>query len=122
MDKRVILVEDEECGEEFKVLLPSFGFDVLLYRGGSAAIHDVVDGLDYDIGLVDRSLPDCDGEKVIWHLKRTNPNKPVLSMSGYDKPARYADGHITKMVSVESLARSLSYYLDTRGREEKRVG
>jgi DNA-binding response OmpR family regulator len=54
---------------------------ILFARDGAHA-RSLVDGIDFSVALVDLSLPDCSGFQLIEELHRTNPDLPIIAISG----------------------------------------
>ena len=83
MSYTVLLVEDDFfCSESLDDYLKGKGFLVIPYEKGYDALQHILGREKYDIGIVDLSLPGIDGFEVIRASKKTNPNIPIISLSG----------------------------------------
>ena len=101
MGNNILIVEDENCGEDYQEFFEKCGEDVVfLYRDGEKLVDDLQYGLDYDIAIVDRSLPgSVNGDEVIKQLKNKYSEKQVICISCYGSmKARTtkADKHLEK--------------------------
>jgi DNA-binding NtrC family response regulator len=90
---RIIVVEDEVLGEDVVDEFKYEGFSVFRYLDSKDVI-DNLDELDYDLAIVDRSIPDSSfkgiyGDELIEYLKDKYPSKPIICISAYSKDQRY---------------------------------
>lgn len=79
-----------------KMFFERKGYSVKLYEDGRALRDAIENGLDYDLAIVDRSLPGVSGDDIIELSKKLHPEIPVICVSGYqffkdDKVVRKAD-------------------------------
>lgn len=79
------------------------GHLVLQFSEGREVIDKAREGLEYDVALVDRSIPDVDGDEVTIELKRLYPKRPIINVSGYGISSPYADANIRKPVRFNVL-------------------
>ena len=116
----ILLVEDNLAQlENLKESLEERGYFIIPFHDGYGATTFINEGYDYKLGIVDLSLPDCDGEIVIKTSKKANPEVPVISSSGYylGTVARLrlgSDQHIVKgLYHNEKLFEAIdSYFKD----------
>ena len=90
----VLLVEDEEGVRAFtKNALQRFGYRVLEAESGESALT-LLGGLamPIDLLLTDVVLPGMDGRELARQLNESQPETPVLFMSGYATALRTEDG------------------------------
>jgi DNA-binding response OmpR family regulator len=84
MEKRIIVVEDEEnVRETLDILLTNAGFSVRsLATGGQ--IFDTIDEFHPDVILLDVMLDDLDGRDICKSIKENPPTThiPVIMLSG----------------------------------------
>ena len=79
---RILVVEDEEAVANFlKVGLESDHYAVDLVRDGEQAQAQIAEA-DYDLVILDLTLPKLDGFQVLSHLRAQKPSLPVLILSG----------------------------------------
>lgn len=80
---RVLVVDDEEdfCRVLF-LLLKAEGFDPIVANSGETALAMIEQGLP-DAVLLDVKMPGVDGQQVLKHLKKMQPDLPVLIMTAY---------------------------------------
>ena len=106
MGNAILVVEDEVCGDYYQKYLEGQGHVVMVYKDGQELLGDLENDLLYDIAVVDRSLPNVDGDVVIGKLKDKYPRQPVICTSAYggalSRVAR-ADAHLDKPFSIEDL-------------------
>ena len=79
---RVLLVEDDSAtAQSIELMLKSEGFVVYTTDLGEEGV-DLGKLYDYDIILLDLSLPDMTGFDVLKHLRVARVNTPILILSG----------------------------------------
>src|ERR1043166_6293974 len=79
---RVLLIEDEPAtARAVELMLSAEGFNVYTTDLGEEGI-DLGKLYDYDIILLDLSLPDMDGHDVLKKLRTAKVQTPVLILSG----------------------------------------
>ncbi len=86
MEKRIIVVEDEEnVRETLDIILTNAGFTVKSFATGDRVI-DTIQEFHPDVILLDVMLDDLDGRDICKSIKE-NPlthNIPVIMLSGVD--------------------------------------
>ena len=80
------------------------------------AAHD-----NFDLALLDLSLPDVSGFEGLIRVRATFPKLPIIVVSGHEEPEliRYAislgiSGYITKSTSRSELALAISEVMNSR--------
>lgn len=76
------------------------------------------DGVDYDLVLLDYNLPDSNGEQCLQQLASTQPNSPIVMLSGNNDAVLIqrllglgAKGYITKNVSMSVMLSAIQLVL-----------
>lgn len=120
-DPVVLLVDDNELVRgSVSAVLRREGFDVLAFATGEEAIGAIESGeFDFAFALIDLSLPDIPGERVVVALRMQDPNVRILAISGYPanmlKPQLDMIGvnsFLQKPFDTEELLEALSVSLD----------
>jgi two-component system cell cycle sensor histidine kinase/response regulator CckA len=116
----VLLVDDEPVVRRVaRELLELGGYRVLEAEGGVAAI-EIFTRECTRLGAVvlDRSMPDLSGDKVLARLGEIDPRVPVIMLSGHlelSEQAGAAAAVLTKPTSAAVLLRALRQVLDQVG-------
>ena len=84
MPKQRILIVDDEPNllESFKVGLELKGYDVTLARGGAEAL-EACDDQTFDIVLLDIRMPVMDGKETLKQLKQKRPDQIVIMLTAH---------------------------------------
>lgn len=116
----VLLVDDNETNRILGVMiLESLGLEVTSTDGGYAAVEAVREG-QFDLVLMDISMPDIDGIEATRQIRKLNPGgRPiVVALTAFvdakEKAACLEVGmadYLTKPIVKEELARALSTWL-----------
>jgi two-component system response regulator FixJ len=80
--KPICIIDDDEwVADSLKVLLETFGFDVLSYRSGCEFLAD---GRRYGAAclVIDQHMPSMDGLNVVGHLQNEGIRVPTILISG----------------------------------------
>ena len=83
-------------------------FYISFYTNGRSAIYAINNqGINYDLAIVDLSLPDISGVEVAEYSKKVNPKIPVIAFTCYDEIFKHADdliitkgGCVTKKIKM----------------------
>lgn len=117
--KRILVVEDEVAIREFEVInLKRVGYDTVEAGNGEEALSIFEEQGDFDIALLDISMPGMDGLTLCKELRRRSPALGIIMLTAraqeMDKISGLmlgADDYITKPFSpTELLARVDSLY------------
>lgn len=117
--KKILIVEDEVAIREFEVInLKRVGYDTVEAGSGEEAIAIYEEQGDFDIALLDISMPGMDGLTLCKELRRRSPALGIIMLTArtqeMDKISGLmlgADDYITKPFSpTELLARVDSLY------------
>lgn len=104
---RILCIDDEELGLQVrKLLLESQGFEVAIATDGRTGL-DLFHTREFDLVVLDHSMPGMNGGEVALELRRLNPATPIILLSAYvtlpEKHVALVDGYLTKGESTESL-------------------
>ncbi|WP_051272860.1 PAS domain S-box protein [Sphingomonas phyllosphaerae] len=81
---RVLLVDDEDAVRASTAdMLAELGFEVIEVASGEAALALVARGVVPDLLITDHLMAGMSGVELIWALRATLPDLPVLIVSGY---------------------------------------
>jgi CheY-like chemotaxis protein len=84
--RHILVVDDDEMVlEVIRLALHSAGFHVHCTTSGNEAI-DITRKNTIDLLLTDVIMPEMTGQKLVEEFRRTNPDVPVIYMSGYLRP------------------------------------
>ena len=123
-----ILIADDEhfVLESLKELLSDRDYEIHTANGGREAI-DHLNKRGFDLVLLDISMPDIDGFKVMDHMKRQNLDTLVIIMTGnatmesaVEALRRGAYYYIIKPFQQEELSKTIANALDQRRLEEQK--
>jgi len=91
--KRILIIEDEEVFiEMFSEKLKQEGFDVVAARNGAWGIKEAQAG-NYDLYILDVSMPVMDGEEILVKLRQDEKTKnvPAIMMSASSQAEKLGD-------------------------------
>ncbi len=117
----ILMIDDDDTILDVsKLMIQELGYNVLVARGGKAAIEIFENNADaIDMVILDMIMPDVDGEVVYEQMKAIKPGVRVLLSSGYSKDGkagsilkRGCDGFIQKPFNMEKLSESIREILD----------
>lgn len=108
---RVLLTEDDkELAEITALNLKKHGLAVDVAFSGEQALHLFEDQREYDVVVLDLSLPDIDGLELLKDFKSAVPNLPVLALTARDGEEdrvggiqKGLDDYLTKPFSCREL-------------------
>ena len=82
---RVLLVDDESAVSEFmQDLLENWGLAVTVFNNGVAACrHFSDDPYNFDLAILDQTMPKMTGLQAAQHLLKLRPDLPVVLYTGY---------------------------------------
>lgn len=130
MHKILIINDSPAINKVLKTRLESGGFSVETVETGEGGIKKARKGL-YQLILVDYKLPDIDGGKICWLLKREKDTKdtPIIFMSAQDEGKLCkiiedagADGYIDVPFEGKELIEKITGFIKTRmGADKKRI-
>jgi len=89
----VLVVDDEAMIREIaQATLERFGYEVVTAKDGKEAL-DILSTADLkiDVVITDLAMPVMDGSQFVRNIRNTDPNIPILAMSGFVEPDQAAD-------------------------------
>jgi DNA-binding NarL/FixJ family response regulator len=113
---RLLLADDHKMFREgIKSLLADFpGIKVVSEACCSAEVIDCVRQEDFDVAILDLSMPGRDGTELIDHVKAMKPDLPILVLTMYSEEAYAsralragASGYMTKDCAAEQLVSAI---------------
>ncbi len=110
MSKKILIVEDEiDITELVRIHLEDFGADIHLCNDGLMAMQ-LLESQDFDLLILDLSLPGLDGLEICDRVRRRDPFLPILMMTArVDEADRIlglemgADDYLPKPFNVMEL-------------------
>jgi CheY-like chemotaxis protein len=123
----ILVVEDEETVRNtLKRILMALGYSVVLAVDGREGVE--IFGKDpeqFDLVLLDLTMPRLDGAEVYAEIRRTNSQTPIVLMSGYSEQEAAAHfsskglaGFIEKPFDLNTLKRVLKTALSGEAKTE----
>ncbi|MBT3182359.1 MAG: hybrid sensor histidine kinase/response regulator [Deltaproteobacteria bacterium] len=120
----VLIVDDDRAFiEELSSVLIETGYDILS-AGSVSAAADIIKARKPDIVLMDKKLPDRDGQKSIFGLKSLSPKTFFIMITAYGSIEStvqgYKDGaslYLTKPVTVEEILEALETTTERKRQE-----
>src|SRR5512145_2555836 len=86
MDKRILLVDDEETTRELiKEILLSKGYNVLCCEDGKSAL-DAYRANPFPVVITDIDMPCMDGNELISRLKEIDDQQVIIVLTIHSKP------------------------------------
>ena len=80
--KKVLVVEDETAIREFEVInLNRAGYTTVEAPNGEEALRLYAEGGDFDIVLLDISMPGIDGLTVCKELRKSSPTLGIIMLT-----------------------------------------
>ncbi len=105
--QKILCIDDETVGLAVrKMMLESEGFDVATAPDGKAGLQ-LFSGAQFDLVLLDYSMPGMNGGEVAQAIRQIRPQTPIILLSAYvtlpEEHVQLADAYITKGESTEVL-------------------
>src|SRR5882724_1492363 len=123
--QRILLCVDDNQSilKICKKILEDFGYQVLTASSGREGL-EVFASNAIDAVILDYEMPEMNGELVASEMKRTNPEIPILMLSGWVSPPESAlqrvDEFVAKGDPVEFMLLAVQQVL-SRGEKRKAV-
>jgi CheY-like chemotaxis protein len=104
---RILCIDDEELGLQVrKLVLESEGFEVTSALDGKTGL-DLFAKRDFDLVLLDYSMPGMNGGEVALEIRRLRPKTPIILLSAYltlpEEHTRLVDAYMTKGEPTQAL-------------------
>ncbi len=109
----ILVVDDEEPVRDVAGrMLESLGFDVILAANGREGL-ELFDAHRHRLRcvLLDRTMPDLDGDQVLARIREIDPDIPVIQISGYGSLEQNGDPFIQKPFTLAVLEKKLANLL-----------
>jgi len=122
--KTLLCVDDNQSSLKiWKIILEDFGYKVLTASSGSEGL-EVFASNAIDAVILDYQMAEMNGELVAGEMKRTNPEIPILMLSGWvslpESALRLVDEFVSKGDRVEFMLLTVQQVL-SRGEKRKLV-
>lgn len=117
---RVLLAEDEHAVSKVAIaFLAELGCRVTHCSHGAQALEEFTNKSDqFDLAMLDHSMPKLSGEAVLRAIREKNPNLPVISTSGYAESMRPRQGQpdvfLAKPFDLAGLTAAIDKALGSR--------
>jgi DNA-binding NtrC family response regulator len=113
----IAVVEDNDLSRSLIVntLLGLTGMDVHSYKNGQTAWADLGNGHSTDMVISDVNMPQMDGLTLLSNVKKKNPEKPCIIISGnpnYKNAAKDlgADRFLAKPFTITELLQAVQEF------------
>ncbi len=122
--KTLLCVDDNQSSLKIcKIILENSGYKVLTASSGREGL-EVFSSNAIDAVILDYQMPEMNGELVAAEMKRTNPEIPILMLSGWvplpESALRLVDEFVAKGDRVEFMLLTVQQVL-SRGEKRKLV-
>jgi len=122
--KTLLCVDDNQSSLKIcKIILEDSGYKVLTASSGREGLK-VFGSNAIDAVILDYQMPEMNGELVAAEMKRTNPEIPILMLSGWvslpESALRLVDEFVAKGDRVEFMLLTVQQVL-SRGEKRKPV-
>jgi CheY-like chemotaxis protein len=121
---RILCVDDEETGLLVrKMMLESEGFQVSVASDGTSGL-ELFGTSDFDVVVLDHSMPGMNGGEVARHMRDKNPSVPIILLSAYvtlpEEHVALVDVYLTKGDSTEKLLEVIRHLVSGGSQEAGR--
>jgi CheY-like chemotaxis protein len=98
--RRVLVVDDEPLvRDSIKMILDPVGYEVVIAENGPIAL-DLLEKNQFDLVLLDYSMPKMRGDEVAERIKEKLPDLPIIMMTAY---AEMLECKLTPLTGVEEI-------------------
>lgn len=117
---RILLVDDEKSMRRMATIhLTKLGYQVVGVENGQLALEQMAsDQEEFDLVLLDLTMPVMDGRECLQEIRRLNPDIPVIICSGFyaggqgNEMKNYgADGFLVKPFRIGELAQIVARFM-----------
>lgn len=115
--KTILIVEDVEMNIDLLTQLLEEDYNLLIARDGAQGVA-LAEQNQTDLILMDIAMPIMDGYEATRHIRKTQPNLPIIGLSSHamqgDTEKALAAGctdYLTKPIDEELLMAKLKQYL-----------
>ncbi len=108
--------------EMYRNFFEERGDQMLAYSEGNLLLGDLNrnGGVEYNLAIADRTLPDMAGDVIVDKLKQRYPQRPIIKISGHDYPCPYglrpSDAFLKKPFGLKELGDMVDSLLKLRQR------
>jgi|SRR5438270_4686598 len=119
MIRPTLLCADDDAAvrELYRVLLTSYGYDVIVAEDGYHALK-LFHGHKVNAVILDYEMPGLRGSEVAAEIKGRNPDIPVLIVSGcqsiVEDAPRFVDAALTKGAPIAQLLEKVAMLVNQR--------
>lgn len=118
-DKTILIAEDEENNFELtRVILSSFGMEILHAWDGLQAIQMVQSHPEISLVLMDIKMPLMNGHEATRQIKNIKPDLPVIALTAYALPGDRekaiecgCDDYMAKPIALQEFISKVNKYL-----------
>ena len=112
MNTNILVVEDEKVvSTYFKTYFGKMGYEVAVASSGEETRALLASGATYHLILLDLVLPDVTGLELLREMKRQDPLRPVIVVTGVppdeeivaECKAAGADSYVPKRSTIDQL-------------------
>lgn len=118
----VLCIDDEPSLLAIRQLvLAAAGYQVIATTDGSTGLELFKDSR-VDLVILDHLLPDMKGSQVAQEMKRSNPDVPIILMTGLLDPpegAEHADIFLTKGISTPEFVAAVAQLLRSKQQQKR---
>ena len=112
----LIIDDDINLTNTFKLILQIEGFNVDTASTGLQGLHKV-NKTDFDLVIVDMSLPDMMGDEIAETIKKINGNIKIIILTGYNAfqegiEDKYINEILMKPIEPEDLIKAINKILE----------
>lgn len=117
---KILCIDDDKLGLTVrKLILESEGYDVTLATAGQEGL-ELMSGSNFDLVLLDHSMPGMGGGEVARQIRRHYPATPIIFLSAYvtlpEEDKRLVDAYVTKGESTSTLLRLVRELIERSAR------
>jgi CheY-like chemotaxis protein len=118
-NKTILIAEDEENNFELtRVILSSFGMEILHAWDGLQAVQMVQSHPDISLVLMDIKMPLMNGHEATRQIKHIKPDLPVIALTAYALPGDRekaiesgCDDYMAKPIALQEFISKVNKYL-----------
>ena len=112
MEHKIILLVDDE-GDILTILgakIKGWGYDLMTAQSGEEALAAIKENRP-DAVILDYRMPDMDGLSVLRHIRKNDPDLPVIMFTAYPEVQTMKE---VKALGVSAYIPKLSSYIDVQ--------
>jgi CheY-like chemotaxis protein len=114
---KLLCVDDDAAVRElYRILLGSFGYEVVVAENGAEALQ-LFRLREFDAVILDYEMPGMNGGELAAEIKRRSSLVPIIMVSGcqpvVEEAPRFVDAAVAKGARMDRLLEKLEMLLDT---------